>query len=281
MAEKASRRVKTLNSFIKWAAQFDDGQYLFRGVSKNSYEIEASAYRRLPEAQRNNPARLLRINQDLIEKARLLGHDQKNGQRLSDLELLAELQHFGAATCLIDFTRNALVALWMACQQSTSGATNGKVFAVRSDDSARFETITPKLVTAEDIDYFFKEDEQRGYPLYQWQPKYQNNRIIAQQSVFIFGGAQVETEAHCIILKSGKEDILTSLDKVSGITEGGIYPDFDGFASLHAHNKPYVEPVPQGYLQRGVEAHQRGDVDDAIGLYDEVISLLNPEGDVE
>ncbi|RKU05625.1 hypothetical protein C6502_22105 [Candidatus Poribacteria bacterium] len=78
MAEKASSRVKTLNSFIKWAAQFNDGQYLFRGVSNESYEIEASAYRRLPKGARNNPAWLLRINQDLIEKAQLLGHDQKN-----------------------------------------------------------------------------------------------------------------------------------------------------------------------------------------------------------
>ena len=67
MAEKASRRVKTLNSFIKWAAQFNDGQYLFRGVSKDSYKIEASAYRRLPETERNNPDRLLRINQELKE----------------------------------------------------------------------------------------------------------------------------------------------------------------------------------------------------------------------
>lgn len=281
MAEKASRRVKTLNSFIKWAAQFNDGQYLFRGVSNESYQIEASAYRRLPEGARNNPDMLLRINQDLIQKARLLGHDQKNGQRLSDLELLAELQHFSAATCLIDFTRNALVALWMACQQSITGEANGKVFAVCSDDFARFETITPELITDKDIDYFFREDEQGGYPLYQWQPKYQNNRIIAQQSVFIFGGAQIETEAECVILKSGKGDTLTSLDKVSGITEGSIYPDFDGFARLHAHNKPYVEPDPQDHLQRGVEVHQRGDLDDAIDDYDEVILLPNPEGDLE
>ena len=281
MAEKESFRVKTLSSFVKWAAQFDDGQYLFRGVSRDTYEIEASAYRRLLSEADKNPDQLLRINQDLIEKARLLGHDQKNGQQLSDLELLAELQHFGAATCLIDFTRNALVALWMACQQSTAGEANGKVVAVRSDDSARFETITPKLVTNEDIDYFFKEDEQRGYPLYQWQPKYQNNRIIAQQSVFIFGGAQIEIEAECVILKGGKGDILTSLDKVSGISEGTIYPDFDGFARLHAHNKSYVEPDPQDHLQRGSEVYQRGDLDDAIDRYDEAISLRNPEGDLE
>ena len=280
MGEKEPRRVKTLDGFIKWAAQFNDGQYLFRGVSKDSYNIEASSYRRLPNAYKNNPDRLLKINQELIEKARLLGHDQRNGQRLSDLELLAELQHFGAATCLIDFSRNALVALWFACQQSSTGeAKNGKVFAIRSDDSARFRIITPQLIT-KDIDCFFGDDKHDIYPLYQWQPKYQNNRIIAQQSVFIFGGAQVETEAECAVLKSSKEDILISLDKVSGITEASVYPDFDGFARLHAHNKKHIGPDAQDSLQRGIEAHQRGDIDDAIEHYDEVISLLNPEGDL-
>ena len=169
----------------------------------------------------------------------------------------------------------------MACQQSTTGEANGKVVAVRSDESSLLETITPKLVTDEDIDYFFRRDERRGYPLYQWQPKYQNNRIIAQQSVFIFGGAQIETEAECVLLKSSKGDILTYLDKVSGITEGSIYPDFDGFARQHAHNKPYIEVDPQDLMQRGVEAYLEGRLDDAIDRYNEVISLLDPEGDLE
>ena len=101
--KKTSKRVKTLSGFMKWVEQFNDGQYLFRGVSKHTHKMGASAYRRLPESERNNPNRLLKINQELIDKARLLGHDHKDGRYLSDLELLAELQHFGAATCLIDF----------------------------------------------------------------------------------------------------------------------------------------------------------------------------------
>ena len=115
MENKNNITAKTINEFIEWAAQFSDGQYLFRGVSTESYKIEASAYRRLPEIDRNDPKKFLKINKDLIMKAKALGHDQKNGQQLSDLEILAELQHFGAATCLIDFSRSALVALWFAC----------------------------------------------------------------------------------------------------------------------------------------------------------------------
>ncbi len=263
---------QTLSEFIEWAAQFSDGQYLFRGVSTESYKIEASAYRRLPEPDRNNPSKLLKINRALIEKARSLGHDQKDGQPLTDLEILAELQHFGAATCLIDFSRSALVALWFACQQGTKGGANGKVFVVRHDDMVRLKTVNPELIKKE-IDHFFKPDQNGRYPLYQWQPKLQNNRIIAQQSVFVFSGAQIEAEAECVIPKDSKQDILISLDKISGITEANVYPDFDGFARLHAHNKPYTEPDPQEYLQRGFEAHQNDNLDDAIEYYTEFIRL--------
>ena len=276
MEDKDNIIAKTINEFIEWAAQFSDGQYLFRGVSTESYKIEASAYRRLPEIDRNDPKKLLKINKDLIMKAKALGHDEKNGQQLSDLEILAELQHFGAATCLIDFSRSALVALWFACQQGSRGGANGKVYAVRHDDMVRLKTVNPDLIT-KDIDYFLTPDENGRYPLYQWQPKLQNNRIIAQQSVFVFSGAHIEAEAEWVIDKNSKQDILIVLDKISGITEATIYPDFDGFSRLHAHNKPYIELDAQDYLRRGIEAAQNDNIDDTIEYYTEVIRLDPPD----
>ena len=276
MAKRESRRVKTLSGFMKWTEQFDFGQYLFRGVSNENYEIEASASRRLGE-NGSDPSKLLEINKEMIRDARLEGHDQKNGQQLFDLELLAELQHYGAATCLIDFTYSAQIALWMACQRGSKGTAdskvfNGKVFAVRSDDPIRFKKVTPESLQ-ENLDYFFKASKRSGYPLYQWQPKQQNNRIIAQQSVFLFGGAKIEEEAKCIILKGSKETILTSLKISSGITEARVFPDFDGFARLRAHDREYIEPNPRSYLQFGIEAEQENRRADAIAYYDEVISL--------
>ena len=292
MAKKVPGRVRTLSGFLKWAEQFNDGQYLFRGVRKKSHKIEAGACRRLPEVDRYNPAKLLKINQELIDKARLLGHDQLSGEQLFDLALLAELQHFRAATCLIDFTRNALVALWFACEQIATvkskekkkktdskdkvEETDGKVYAVRIDDPARFRTITSDLLK-KDIDYFFVEDENGRYPLYQWQPKLQNNRIIAQQSVFIFGGAKIEAADECIISRGAKRDLLKALDKLAGLTEATIYPDSDGFARLHVQNNPDFEPDSQGYLQRGIEAHQKGEREEAITYYTTVIPPLPDE----
>ena len=263
---------RTLNKFIDWTARFKDGQYLFRGVTQEKYGIVASACRRLPDADKNNPSKLLKINQELIDKARGLGHDQRDGRQLTDLELLAELQHFGAATCLIDLSRNALVALWFACQTSSGGEANGKVFAVNRDDTVRLKTVNPKLMK-KDIDYFLQPDENGRYLQYQWSPKLQNNRIIAQQSVFVFSGIQIEAEVECVIDKDNKQEILISLEQISGITESSIYPDFDGFARLHAHNKKRIEPDAQAYLQHGTQAHQRGNLDDAIEYYTEVIRL--------
>ena len=62
------------------------------------------------------------------------GYDEKNGRKLSHLEMLAELQHYGAATCLMDFSYSAQIALWFACQQSkkisqvSKKPPNGKVW---------------------------------------------------------------------------------------------------------------------------------------------------------
>ena len=272
MAKKESRRVKTLSGFMKWAEQFEPGQYLFRGVSKASYSIEASAARRLPKSDRNNPIKLLKINKEMIRDACLEGHNLKDGQRLFDLELLAELQHYGAATCLIDFTYSAQVALWMACWKRSRWDVNGKVFAVRSNDPIRFKKVTPAWLQ-ENLDYFFKPDKHNRYLSYQWQPKQQNNRIIAQQSVFLFGGAKIEPDSECVILKSSKEAILDSLEKSSGIKEARMFPDFDGFARLRAQDREYIEPNARNYLQFGIEAAQENKPDDAIAYYNEVISL--------
>ena len=267
--------IETLDQFMDWAKQFTGGQYLFRGVSKECYKLEASVSRRLSSQVHNTAADLLDITKELIDRAREQGHDEKNGRTLHDLELLAELQHFGAATCLMDFSRNPLVALWFACQQSSKGTPkNGKVFAVRIDDPSRFEKVTHDLIK-QNIGYFFERDQQGNYPLYQWVPKLQNNRIIAQRSIFIFGGSKIEADFECVITLENKQEILKKLDQLFDISEASMFPDFDGFARQHAHDKSRSASSPQYYLQRGIDAHQRRNLDDAILYYSNVIRL-NP-----
>ncbi len=191
-------------------------------MPNETYGIQASAFRR-PKSNRNFK-KFVEINKSLIEDARLQGIDEKNGRELEDLEVLAELQHHGAATCLIDFSYSAQVALWFACGQDPKtpqhcNPPNGKVLAVRKD-RAKFKKITPELLK-EKIDYFLQDGEMAR--LYQWQPRHLNNRIIAQQSIFLFGHFQFEADEECIIQEGSKQDILTELREVADITEAMLF----------------------------------------------------------
>lgn len=279
MVKKEQHCLDKLPEFIDWVSQFRRGKYLFRGVSDEAYPIEPSTYRRLPAAERT-PETLLDINKEYIREARLRGHGTKNGRDLSDLELLAELQHFGAATLLIDFTFSPQVALWFACQQRHKGPSDGKVSIVHvvdvanpdrhAGDANRFSEITPALL-AKPIDAFFEPDADGETRLYRWQPAQQNNRILAQASVFLFGGAEIETAAECVIPKRSKPELLISLSDTAGITKARMFPDFDGFARQRAHNKPYGDAFD--YMERGFDAYDAWRLEAAVGYFSQVLSL--------
>ena len=267
--------IETLDQFMVWVRQFERGEYVFRGVPNEAYGIQASAYRR-PDEKDRSFEKFLHINKDLIREARLRGYDQKDGRELKELEILADLQHFNAATCLIDFSHSAQVALFFACQpspekprdceksQESKKPPKGKVFVERNQPP-RFREITPKMLR-EDIDYFLKDGEEPQ--LYHWQPRQQNHRIIAQQSIFLFGSYEFDPDGECVIAGDSKENILKELQKVSGITEDRLFPDFEGFARLRGGDAPYTELTPSEYKNRGSLAYERGDYKDAITDYD-------------
>ena len=272
MGRTESKPFEMLSDFLEWASQFDDGTYVFRGVPNDKYDIQASAYRRVSENEQNSEDKgfptFVEINMALIREARLRGYDQKDGRTLNDLEILADLQHFKAATCLIDFTYSAQVALWFACGQDskTTDSTNGKVFAVRMDVD-RFIEIEPDSLT-EPLPYFLDSNEPQ---LYHWQPRQQNNRILAQQSIFFFGHYEFEEDAACVIEKCKKEDIRTKLERISGITEIRLFPDFEGFASLRDDRTAYTPLSADEHVKRAEQSFKRHKFEEAIADYDKAI----------
>ena len=281
--------VKTLNEFMEWASQFDSGEnikrYLFRGVSSANYKIDASAYRRIKKGRDSDEEQdgdfeiFLQLNKNLISEARFRGHDRKNGRKLEDLEVLAEFQHYGAATFLMDFTYNALVALWFACKEGSNGnSKDGKVVAVNPNDpkfiqgTQEFKIITLDLLEKK-IDDFSLDNRK----LYQWQPRQQQNeRIIAQQSIFLFGVLEIEINRgeECIIDRSSKEDIRKSLRRIYGITPDMLFPDFDGFARQYSQDVEYIHPDSTSqYRERADEAFQKSEYEEAISNYNRAIEL--------
>ncbi len=251
--------IKTLDAFIKWANKFNEGEFVFRGVPNEEYKIQASAFRRPDKSKRQEEnekdfVRFLHCNKDLIREAKQRGYNNKDGTEMSIFDILAQLQHFKAATCLIDFTYSAQVALWFACQPDTKNQKdsetplNGKVYAVkhkppRASGLPKIQQITPDFWETDDdekkdISYYLKENQDST--LYYLQPKYQNERIIAQQSVFLFGQFEFAGDDECVIAAEHKEKILKELHRVSGITEDKLFPDFEGFAWVHREESPYT-----------------------------------------
>ena len=269
--------IKTLDEFIAWANRFDEGEYVFRGVPNKAYKIQASAYRR-PEENERSFEKFLNINKDLIRAARQRGYDRKDGREWSDLEILVELQHYGAATCLIDFSYSAQIALWFACQhfqkknengemQNTNKPPHGKVSVIQMKRST-FTEITPDFMKGDvekTIDDFLKEP--KGSPLYYLKPMFQNNRIISQQSVLLFGNYELEKDDECFIEDGCKKKILTELERTTGYTEDRLFPDFEGFAWVNREDATYTEPTYSALIDFGesaIEKEEQEEVEKAL-----------------
>lgn len=275
MAE--TTEITTLNQFIEWINHLKEqpelsnlGRYIFRGLPNKEYLIEASAWRRLRhEADENNLERFLELNRGLIKDARLYEHDRENGRELGDLEILAKLQHFRAATCLIDFTYSAQVALFFACQSPDEELTDGKVCLIFDKLNDIILITNESELLGEEIDYFFETNEYGIYPLYQWQPQQLNNRIFPQYSVFLFGGDRIiEPDIECSIPAKSKKDILASLEDFSQMTEATLFPDFEGFVHQRTQGRRYNVP---DYKRRGIRASEDERYEEAIRDFDEAI----------
>ncbi len=106
------------------------GSYAFRGQADSGWDLESSAVRRLKRSDRQVSAKdCIDYHRDIIGRARRDGFGVEHGKEATPLQLLAKLQHFGAATGLLDFTWSALVALWFA---SENPERDGKLFVLNT-----------------------------------------------------------------------------------------------------------------------------------------------------
>ena len=102
------------------------GQLAFRGQADSTWKLHSSATRRLildmgekPDKNIGRTSTFAKLFMSyhrtvLIEAARKYGFDRGDKREDTDLKLRCRLQHLGAATGLIDFTFDSLVALWLA-----------------------------------------------------------------------------------------------------------------------------------------------------------------------
>lgn len=230
------------------------GNLIFRGVPDKTMIIQSSAARRLKD--KNNQFDFIQYHTNLIDNVRrnhfLKGESEY--EKIHDLEVLAEIQHHGGATCLTDFTTNFLIALWFASTSSveTKGKekTVGRIYVIDINSSENDETLytykfknsqkktldqeTIKQILTKPRKYidFKRNNDPR---IWIWEPTMLNNRIIKQDSVFVFGLSVVDESAILSTIEieiNDKEDILKELNVFFNIYAETIFHDLAGFSSI-------------------------------------------------
>ena len=246
-----------LSKFLDWVCEHGGRHMLYRGIADTEKKRPAlTAIARRLQDEGENEGEFIRANQELIETVKMRGHgDQKKLQH--DLEILAELQHYGAATCLMDFTRNPFAGLWFACKNPA--LKNGRVLAINSVDYNRFVKVNAESMQ-EPIGDLLPSSRRKGR-LWVWEPKRQNERIIAQQSVFVFGAAKIQPE-HVFSVKS-TDGVWDELQKY-GVSLESLFCDFDGFARANTSAQQYGAG---NYLDKAMDEHAHEKYENAIEHY--------------
>ena len=230
----------------------DEAGLLYRGQADAVWPVSCSAARRLTQDPANSiedqliSSLLVGYLEFLIDQARMRGFLPPGFTETSpDLEVLAQLQHQGAATGLIDFTRQPFVALWFACNGAYER--DGIVYVLS-------RSATEEISNSRDLEKKIQSFYEEG-TLWSWEPSTRGNRIVAQCSVFVFGVPTIapnEMERFTVQADS-KRDILTQLDAVYGINEEVLFSDFPGFAVANASNKPFDARRTVPYWREQVE----------------------------
>ncbi|MFJ6428897.1 FRG domain-containing protein [Microbacterium maritypicum] len=95
-------------------------RFAWRGLANCNYALASSLHRQLAKEGRSVTEEALREREDLIlAEARRWGLGVEGGHLVDDLQLLADLQHFGIPTRMVDVTSNPMTALWFAAEHVT------------------------------------------------------------------------------------------------------------------------------------------------------------------
>ena len=254
----------------------------FRGQANSKWPLHSGATRRLIKhhkeitKDRNFPQIYANYHGDvLIKPARTNGFDIDDGYQISDLQLLAKLQHFEAATGLLDFTWNPLVALWFACKDNENS--DGKVFVINLRDPLRFQQVLNEPEN-QGVESIFLPSSNPDKLLY-WEAKIHGEaaaRILRQRSVFVIGRPLIPEDVvdYIEIKASDKTAIKKELEDIFDIGERTLFMDIHGFSVVNKAESPVHQiEDPNYYLFLGNQFYQQGDYPQAVAGYDKCINL--------
>ena len=215
-------------------------EFYYRGQANIQWRVDCSAVRRLALDPAVDPARighaLVAYMAELLGGAsRYIGTCPELPAGCSQLDVLAQLQHQGAATGLIDFSTKPLVALWFAC--SGHPTEDGAVFVLSRSDVVSTDEAEARRRGV--VNYFYGA-RARDVP-YLWRPRALRGRPASQESIFVLGVPFLWPPLlrRIVIDKGAKAALLDELQAEYGIDEDALFPDLAGYAHANAVSRPF------------------------------------------
>ena len=188
----------------------------------------------------------------------------------SDLEILADIQHKGGASCLVDFSTNFLVSLWFATQDyATSIEEMGYLYCYDVNTDAIEEdslTILNKNKERNTIEELILETSKstkfngkESYKFWLWKPSNINSRISRQDSIFVFGIEKFLIKEHPVIVIpipfEWKKSIQYVLKEYFGLYGETIFGDTSGLSTINSKTKPLktqTQYFEESYLYQNI-----------------------------
>ena len=260
------------------------GTYAFRGQGNAHWPLHSAATRRLRKhrgegVQKSPEFSSLYLDYHtttLIAPARTQGLGIEFGRKLSDLQLLAKLQHLRAATGLMDFTWNPLVGLWFGCEEPE---VDGKLFVINVTDPIHVAMISEDESEQPVASLFDGKGELPNIAY--WEPMASGDalaRILRQRSVFVVGRPKIPEDSNIIpeiiIDQEDKNELIRELGLLD-VSHKSLFLDAHGFAETNRVEYP-VLLSQDDYLIAGNRYYQQGAFLQAIKTYGSFVDL-NPD----
>ncbi len=218
--------IRDFNELFQFAQHYRSSRWVFRGVANSTYLPTPKAYR----FQELDDERLFR---HFMREAVALGDRLPQ----NDWEWLALAQHHGLATRLLDWTENALVAVFFAVDSHPED--DGAVYSFHTDELVRHNELSTTSP--------FSVDKVGRY-----RPYHVTARLRAQRGLFTIHPKSIpilsegEHLHKAIIPASAKNKLRWNLSRF-GFNHATIFPDLDGLAA-HLHwsyteQDPSEEPI--------------------------------------
>ncbi len=226
----ATLKIGNLSEYLDWVRNACSGKgWVFRGQTDCDWQLIPAVARHDPKVNPKDAEE--KLFAELKQRLPSVLHDNPK----DDWELLALVQHHGASTRLLDWTKNPLAALWFSVSPRLreNNLPDCAVWACKLDD----------------VDYISSKQKKDNSPFNVdatkfFEPVYFDRRLAAQQGLFsvhryweegnrvvpLDGNKNFSTKLKKLVIPTHFRDALVMELNTIGVNSATLFPDLAGLS---------------------------------------------------